>query len=148
MYRNKGKDLEFFLVHPGGPFWATRNEGAWSIPKGEPEQGEELLETAQREFFEETGIKPTPPFTSLGSVKQKSGKVVHAWTFKGNWDPATGITSNLIKIAWPPSSKKFIDIPEVDKAEWMSFDKASLMINPAQAEFLTKAVLVVEQSNR
>lgn len=148
MCRRRGHELEFFLVHPGGPFWANKNDGAWSIPKGEPEQGEELLQTAQREFFEETGIRPTPPFHSLGSVKQKSGKVVHAWAFEGAWDPATGIVSNMIKIAWPPSSKKFIDIPEVDKAEWMPSNKASAMINPAQVGFLTKAKEVFAFRNR
>jgi predicted NUDIX family NTP pyrophosphohydrolase len=136
MYRKRNDEVEFFLVHPGGPFYVRKNEGVWSIPKGIPEKNEELLETAQREFFEETGIKAQGPFHPLGSTKLKSGKIVHAWAFEGDWDPSTGITSNLIKIAWPPSSKKFMEIPEVDKAEWMTFDKASKMIHHAQVAFL------------
>src|SRR5688572_12714847 len=148
MCRRGEEGLEFFLVHPGGPFWAKKNEGVWSIPKGIPEKNEELLETAQREFFEETGIKAQGPFHPLGSTKLKSGKIVHAWAFEGDWDPSTGITSNLIKIAWPPSSKKFMDIPEVDKAEWVTLDKALKMIHPAQAAFLAEAEKLFNVRNR
>lgn len=139
MYRKKKGELEFFLVHPGGPFYVKKNEGVWSIPKGQPEDGEDLLQTAQREFFEETGIKPSPPFQPLGSVKLKSGKIVHAWAFRGDWNPDQGIISNIFKIEWPPASKKFIDIPEVDRAEWMTLDKAVKMIHPVQVPFLRKA---------
>jgi predicted NUDIX family NTP pyrophosphohydrolase len=139
MYRKRKGELEFFLVHPGGPFYVKKNDGVWSIPKGEPEGGEDLLQTAQREFFEETGIKPSPPFQSLGSVKLKSGKIVHAWAFRGDWNPDQGIISNIFKIEWPPASKKFIDIPEVDRAEWMTFDKAAKMIHPLQVPLLSKA---------
>ena len=139
MYRKKKNELEFFLVHPGGPFYLKKNEGVWSIPKGQPENGEDILQTAQREFFEETGIKPLPPFLPLGSVRLKSGKIVHAWAFRGDWSPNQGIVSNIFKIEWPPASKKFIDIPEVDRAEWMPFDKAVKMIHPLQIPFLSKA---------
>ena len=139
MCRKEKNELEFFLVHPGGPFYVKKNEGVWSIPKGLPENGEEIFQTAQREFFEETGIKPSPPFQALGSVKLKSGKIIHAWSFIGDWHPVQGIVSNIFKIEWPPSSKKFIDIPEVDKAEWMTFDKAVKMIHPLQIPFLKKA---------
>lgn len=139
MYRKKNDELEFFLVHPGGPFYVKKNEGVWSIPKGQPENGEDILQTAQREFFEETGIKPLPPFLPLGSVKLKSGKIVHAWAFRGDWSPNQGIVSNIFKIEWPPASKKFINIPEVDRAEWMTFDKAAKMIHPLQIPFLSKA---------
>lgn len=137
MYR-KGKELEYFLIHPGGPFYTKKNEGVWSIPKGLPENNEELLETAQREFYEETGIKPTPPFHALGTAKLKSGKVIHAWCFEGEWDARQGIVSNIFKIEWPPASKQLVDFPEVDRAEWMTYDVAVKMIHPQQVSFLTK----------
>lgn len=141
MCRKHNNVPEFFLVHPGGPYYAKKNEGTWSIPKGLPEGNEDLLATAIREFTEETGIKPHPPFYSLGSVTQKGGKVVHAWCFLGSWDESKGIVSNQIKIEWPPRTGKLITIPEADRAEWMGFDKASLMINPKQIPFLERAVV-------
>lgn len=143
MYRKHNRAIEFFLVHPGGPYWAKKNEGAWSIPKGLTENDEDLLITAQREFHEETGIKPKPPFHPLGSVKLKSGKTIHAWAFEGSWNPEDGITSNYIDIEWPPRSKKFISIPEADRAEWMTFEIASTMINPGQLPLLTRAQEVI-----
>lgn len=145
MCRKEHTELEFFLVHPGGPFFKKKDEGAWSIPKGLLENEEEILQTAQREFFEETGIKPEPPFHSLGSLKLKSGKTIHAWSFKGSWNPEHGISSNKCKIEWPPSSKKFIEIPEVDRAEWMNYDKAIKMINPNQIPFLTRAAEIYNE---
>ena len=135
----KEKELLYFLVHPGGPFYKKKNEGVWSIPKGLPENNEELLETAQREFYEETGIKPKPPFHALGTAKLKSGKVIHAWCFEGEWDSLQGIVSNIFKIEWPPASKKFVDFPEVDRGEWMTYDLAVKMIHPQQVSFLAKA---------
>ena len=142
MCRKPKDELEFFLVHPGGPFYVKKNEGVWSIPKGLPENGEDLLTAAQREFFEETGVKPSPPFESLGFVKLKSGKAIHAWSFTGEWDSSKGIVSNIFKMEWPPSSKKFINIPEVDRAEWMPLEKAEKLINPQQVPFLTRAQLI------
>ena len=139
MCRNASNALEFFLVHPGGPFFARKNEGAWSIPKGMPDEAEDLLLGAQREFLEETGITPTPPFHSLKSTKLKSGKIMHVWLFAGEWDPASGIVSNTFPLEWPPRSGKYKDIPEVDRAEWMSYEKATEMINPHQAIFLDRA---------
>ncbi len=139
MCRKENDELQFFLVHPGGPFYVKKNEGVWSIPKGLPENDEEVLQTAQREFFEETGIKAKAPFHPLGSVKQKSGKIVHAWAFKGEWNSDQGITSNIFKMEWPPRSKKFIDIPEVDRAAWLTYDEAVKMIHPHQLPFLVKA---------
>lgn len=139
MYRTIHDEPEFFLVHPGGPFWAKKNEGAWSIPKGLAEADEELLNAATREFKEETGIEPIEPFYPLGSVKLKSGKIIHAWAFAGEWDPQQGITSNHIQVEWPPRSKKFISIPEADKGEWMTFEKASVMINTGQLPLLVRA---------
>jgi predicted NUDIX family NTP pyrophosphohydrolase len=139
MCRNVSRELEFFLVHPGGPFFVRKNEGAWSIPKGIPNEAEDLLLAAQREFFEETGITPTPPFHSLKSTKLKSGKIMHVWLFDGEWDPASGIVSNTFSLEWPPRSGKYKDVPEVDRAEWMSYEKAKVMINPHQAIFLDRA---------
>src|SRR5688500_14851656 len=94
MYRLHDQKEEYFLVHPGGPYFAKRDKGIWTIPKGLPEKGEDLLETAQREFFEETGITPSPPFFALGNIRQKGGKVVHAWAFAGQWDAGSGIKCN------------------------------------------------------
>ena len=144
MCRKEKNELQFFLVHPGGPFYAKKNEGVWSIPNGLPEKDEEILQTAKREFFEETGIQPQGPFHALGSIKQKSGKIVHAWTFEGEWSSHQGIRSNVCKIEWPPRSKKFIAIPEVDRAEWMAFERACKMINPHQVPFLIKAKEILE----
>jgi predicted NUDIX family NTP pyrophosphohydrolase len=142
MCRKEQQELQFFLVHPGGPFYVKKNDGVWSIPKGLPENDEELLQTAQREFFEETGIQPHPPFHPLGTAKLKSGKVIHAWCFEGEWDPGQGIVSNVFKIEWPPASRKLMEIPEVDRAEWMPYDKAVKMIHPAQTPFLEKATQI------
>ena len=142
MCRKRNDVVEYFLVHPGGPFYAKKNEGAWSIPKGLVEEGEDLLVAARREFFEETGIQSQPPFHELGHLKLKSGKIVHAWSFSGEWDPAHGITSNTFELEWPPRSGKRISVPEVDRAEWMTFDQATRMINPAQIPFLERAKAV------
>jgi predicted NUDIX family NTP pyrophosphohydrolase len=131
--------LEFFLVHPGGPFYKNRDAGVWSIPKGMPENGEDLLATAQREFREETGLAASPPFHTLGTIRQKGGKVVHAWTFKGNWDLASGIQCNTFSMEWPPNSGKQTEFPEVDKARWMNFSEAVGMILPAQLPLLERA---------
>jgi predicted NUDIX family NTP pyrophosphohydrolase len=102
MFRRSGDKPEIFLVHPGGPFWAHKDEGAWSIPKGEPAEGEDLLLAARREFFEETGFKPDAPFYELGRIKQASGKIVTAWAFEGDGDPLE-LKSNLCEIEWAPA---------------------------------------------
>lgn len=117
MYRRPGGELEVLLVHPGGPFWKNRDAGAWSIPKGEIEEGESALDAARREFEEELGTKARGPFLPLGRVKQKSGKVVQAWAFCGNCDPVV-IRSNFTKIEWPPKSSNELEIPEVDRVEF------------------------------
>jgi predicted NUDIX family NTP pyrophosphohydrolase len=137
MYRRRPGGLEVLLVHPGGPFWKNKEEGAWSIPKGEVEQGEDLLAAAKREFAEELGFAPESAgrYLQLTPVKQKSGKVVHAWAFEGDCDPAT-CKSNTMRMLWPPKSGKWITIPEVDKAEFFDVPTARTKINPAQAALL------------
>lgn len=132
----------FFLVHPGGPFFATKTQGVWTIPKGIPEAGEDLLTAAKREFTEETGITPEPPFYSLGSITQKSGKVVHAWTFNGEWDPASGIVSNKFSMEWPPRSGKWQSFPEADEGRWMSYPTACKAIIAEQIPFLDRSLAV------
>lgn len=139
MCRWSHASLAYFLVHPGGPFYRNKEEGVWSIPKGLPEEGEDFLQTARREFFEETGIVPAPPYYPLGTIMQKSGKVVHAWTFLGEWEPETGIKCNTFSLEWPPRSGKKADFPEVDRAKWMSFEEAASMMLPAQRPFLGRA---------
>jgi predicted NUDIX family NTP pyrophosphohydrolase len=139
LYRMAGADIEVFLAHPGGPFWKHRDEGAWTIPKGVVEEDEELLGTAIREFEEETGIRPEGPFVMLGSIKQKAGKVVHAWAWMGDADP-TAIRSNTMRIEWPRGSGLWADYPEVDRCAWHTIDRARELINPAQAELIDRLV--------
>lgn len=140
MCRRMAGELEYFLVHPGGPYFQKKNEGWWSIPKGLPEgEQEELLHVACREFKEETGIIPLPPFYALGTIRQKGGKTVHAWAFMGSWSPEEGIVSNEFEIEWPPKSGSYKKFPEVDKAAWMNFEKASIMLHEDQLPFLKKA---------
>ena len=140
MYRRRGHGIEILLVHPGGPFWAKRDLGAWSIPKGEHEPGEESLTAARREFQEELGVAPPDGRTEdLGEIRQKGGKIVRAWGVEGDLD-ATAILSNTFSLEWPPRSGKLIDVPEVDRAEWFALEEAQRRINPAQAELLDRLV--------
>jgi predicted NUDIX family NTP pyrophosphohydrolase len=131
-----------FLAHPGGPFWKTRDAGAWTIPKGVAEVGEDLLAAARREFEEETGIQPAEPFISLGAVRQKAGKVVHAWAWEGEADPAT-VTSNTMKTEWPRGSGRWLTFPEVDRCAWFVPEVAREKINPAQVEFIDRLELAL-----
>ena len=140
MCRWSRDQLQFFLVHPGGPYFKSKDAGVWSIPKGIPEPGEELLAAAQREFNEETGLQSKPPFHPLGTIRQKGGKVVHGWTFAGEWNPDDGITCNTFEIEWPPRSGRFQEFPEQDRAAWMNFEEAKNHINPHQVPFLERAV--------
>lgn len=132
MYRHRDGKLQVLLAHPGGPFFKNKDEGSWSIPKGEIESKEDFLEAAQREFEEETGIKPVGPFIELTPVKQKGGKVVHAWAFEGDCDP-TGIVSNTFTMEWPPKSGRQTEFPEIDRAEFFDLETARQKINAAQA---------------
>ena len=146
MCRIHSNEIEFFLVHPGGPFFKNKDEGVWSIPKGIPEsESEELLTVAVREFAEETGMTATGDFQSIGYVQQKAGKIVHAWTFLGDWDPAKGIKSNTFALEWPPKSGKVQEFPEMDKAAWLSYEDALKKINPAQVPLLDRARKIFQQ---
>ena len=143
LHRERGGTVEVLLVHPGGPMWARRDAGAWSIPKGEHEPGEDPEAAARREFEEELGTAaPAGEATDLGEVRQKSGKLVRAWSLEGDLD-AAHITSNTLQLEWPPRSGKRIEIPEVDRAEWFPLKVAREKINPAQAELLDRLVVRV-----
>ncbi len=137
LYRRRDGKLEVLLVHPGGPFWVKKDLSVWSVPKGEPDDGEkDLLLTAKREFEEELGFAPPAgEFLPLGTVVQKSGKIVHAWAAEGDCD-TQAIKSNIVKIELPPHSGKFREFPEVDRAEFFEIEEAKKKINPAQAELL------------
>ena len=119
MYRRGVNGLEVFLVHPGGPFWAKKDAGAWSIPKGEYEEGEQPLEAARREFEEETGFAANGQFVEVGSIKQAGGKLVAVWAFEGDCDPAN-LISNVCQFEWPPRSGRRVECPEVDRGRWFS----------------------------
>jgi predicted NUDIX family NTP pyrophosphohydrolase len=139
LYR-RTPELEVLLVHPGGPFWAKKDEGAWSIPKGEHDEGEDAQACALREFTEETGSAPSPgELDDLGAIKQKAGKVVQAWALEGDLDART-VRSNTFSMQWPPRSGRMQEFPEVDRAEWFDLDAARQRINPAQAAFLDRLV--------
>jgi predicted NUDIX family NTP pyrophosphohydrolase len=129
------KELEVFLVHPGGPIWAKKNEGAWTIPKGEYEKDENPLAAARREFEEETGFKAAGSFLDLGTIRQKSGKRVAAWAFEGDCDPAN-LKSNTCEIEWPPRSGRRLEIPEIDRGRWFSIEEAKQYIREEQSPLL------------
>ena len=138
LYRPAGDGLELLLVHPGGPFWAKRDAGAWSLPKGEYADGDDPLASARREFEEETGTAPPAgEAMELGSVTQKNGKQVIAWAIEGDLD-AGDITSNTFTMEWPPRSGRRQEFPEVDRAGWFNPDAAREKLNPAQAEFVDR----------
>ena len=126
------------LVHPGGPFWARRNEGAWSIPKGEIERGEKAIDVARREFFEELGAPPPAgDFQALGSIRQAGGKIVHAWALAGDFD-LDRFKSGTFDMEWPPRSGRMQEFPEVDRAAWFGLDDARRMLLPSQVPLLDR----------
>ena len=137
MYR-LDPELYVYLVHPGGPYFSKRDKGWWTIPKGLPNAGEELLNAAIREFEEETGLKPAPPYTQLGEVRQKGGKVVYCWAFENNAGSEWVFRSNTFSMEWPPKSGKRLNFPEIDKAEWMEWQSALEFINVRQRVFIER----------
>jgi len=145
MYRRDNGTLQILLAHPGGPFFRNKDDGAWSIPKGEIESGEDLLETAKREFREEIGVTPTGPFIALTTVKQRGGKIVHAWAFEGDCDP-TEIVSNTFNMEWPPRSGKQMDFPEIDRAEFFDVSTARQKINAGQVALIDELEGIVNES--
>jgi predicted NUDIX family NTP pyrophosphohydrolase len=144
MFRRKGGALEVLLVHPGGPFFAKKDEGAWTIPKGEAHPGENLLARAQIEFEEELGIPPQGNWIDLGSIKQKGGKTVYAWSFEGDLPDSFKLKSNIFEIEWPPRSGKLKEFPEIDRAEFFGEEVARRKINPAQVAFLDRLRAVLD----
>jgi predicted NUDIX family NTP pyrophosphohydrolase len=137
MFRRYNRQVQVLLVHPGGPFWRKKEEGAWSIPKGEYPEGEIPLHAAKREFEEETGIKPDGKFLALGEIKQPSGKVNTAWAFEGDCSPEA-IRSNTFSMEWPPKSGRQQEFPEVDRADWFALEDARKRIVRGQIGFLDR----------
>jgi predicted NUDIX family NTP pyrophosphohydrolase len=146
LFRRAPAGVEVLLVHPGGPLWAKRDLGAWSIPKGEVAEGEELLAAARREFAEELGFAPAGEFLPLGAIKQKGGKTVHAWAVEGDCD-AAGCKSNTFRMEWPPRSGKWAEFPEVDRAEFFSLAAAREKINTVQAPLLDQLRVLLAQTS-
>jgi predicted NUDIX family NTP pyrophosphohydrolase len=146
MFRKGRSGVEVLLAHPGGPFFARKDEGSWTIPKGVMEPGEEdLLQRARIEFEEELGIKPEGIPVPLGSVRQKGGKIVHAWAIEGDLSPNFECKSNTFDLNWPPHSGKVQSFPEVDRACFFSLEQAARKINPAQADFLARLQELMEK---
>jgi len=138
MHTKKDGTLKVFLVHPGGPFFKNKDDGFWGIPKGLIEKNEEYLQTAIREFKEETGITSDGEYLPLGSIKQKNGKVVYAWAFETKNNEQAFISSNTFKLEWPPHSGKIQEFPEIDKAEFFTVEAAKKKINEAQIELISR----------
>jgi predicted NUDIX family NTP pyrophosphohydrolase len=131
LFRRRPAGVEVMLVHPGGPFWAKKDAGAWSIPKGLADEGEDLLATAKREFLEETGAAVDGEFLDLGAHKQPGGKTIVAWACEGDFDP-TLLKSNMFTLEWPPRTGRIVEFPEVDRAAWYSIDEAFMKISKGQ----------------
>lgn len=138
MFRTKDRVLELLLAHPGGPYFSKKDEGHWSIPKGEPDEGEELFDAAVREFKEETGITPGGSFIPIGSVVQKGGKIVHAWAFEGSSGPDPQHISNTFELEWPPRSGRIMSFPEIDRVEFFASEVAKVKIKQAQVPFIER----------
>lgn len=149
MFRRTSHEVEVLLVHPGGPFFRNKDDGAWTIPKGESAEGEELLERAKIEFEEELGIRIAAamrPWIDLGFVKQKGGKTVYAWAFEGNLPDRFALSSNTFEMEWPPRSGNLQRFAEIDRAEFFSVGKARVKINAAQAAFLDRLVAALDSA--
>ena len=137
LYRRSKGALEVFLIHPGGPYWAKKDQGAWAIPKGEYKKSEDPLDAAKREFQEETGFTAAGEFVDLGSIRQVSGKIVAAWALEGDCDPAK-LVSNTCEVEWPPKSGRKIEIPEVDRGQWFGMMGARESIRKDQELLLDR----------
>ncbi|MES2827224.1 MAG: NUDIX domain-containing protein [Bacteroidota bacterium] len=142
LYKFAAGQLEFLLVHPGGPFWKNKHSGTWSVPKGEGNPDEDPLSTAIREFEEETGLKPHGDFIELKPILQKGGKQVFCWAVEGNFDPSK-LISNRFDFEWPPRSGKIINIPEVDEARWFNLEQAKVYVNEKQVALLDEAAQIL-----
>jgi predicted NUDIX family NTP pyrophosphohydrolase len=144
MYRIKDAAVQVLLAHPGGPYFVNKDDGDWSIPKGEPGPDEDLFLTAQREFEEETGLKPSGPFVPLKPVKQKGGKVVHAWAFVGDCDPVA-IKSNTFTMEWPPRSGQQMEFPEIDRAEFFDLATARRKLKSGQVGLIDELEMILNR---
>jgi len=142
LYRKRLDKVEVFLVHPGGPFWKNKDEGAWTIPKGEVMPGEDNFTAALREFLEETGVQLKGKFKELNPVRQKAGKLIYAWAIRKSIDERT-IKSNMFEMEWPPKSGKTSSFPEIDKAGWFDLASAAKKINTAQIDFLEQLAAII-----
>jgi predicted NUDIX family NTP pyrophosphohydrolase len=143
VFKRKDARLEVLLVHPGGPFWRNKDSGAWSIPKGEPQEGEELLSAARRELREEIGLEAQGDLKDLGTIQQKGGKTVHAWAIEVDPDTVVAQVSNTFELEWPPRSGKRQTFPEIDRAEFFTLEEAETRINQAQRAFLERLSMKV-----
>ena len=143
LYRRRPSGIEVLLAHPGGPLWARKDFGAWTLPKGQFTDGELPLDAARREFEEEMGSAPQGEFVALGTVKQPSGKIIHAWAAEADFDVTT-VKSNLFQMEWPPKSGRMSEFPEVDRAGWFSIEEARLKILKSQAPFLDRLLALLE----
>ncbi|OPY91174.1 MAG: RNA pyrophosphohydrolase [Syntrophaceae bacterium PtaU1.Bin231] len=146
LYRVKSGSIEVMLVHPGGPFWAKKDDGAWSIPKGLLDEHEDPLAAALREFREETGFAVESALIELGELKQPGGKIVHAWAAEGDLDTA-GIRSNTFMLEWPPNSGYLREFPEIDRGQWFAIDIAGRKILPGQAAFLDRLTAMLKETS-
>jgi len=144
MFRTRNDQLEVFLVHPGGPYFQNKDDGAWTIPKGEAAEGEDLLERARIEFKEELGIEAHGDWMELGSVKQKGGKTVQAWAFVGDLEDDFKLASNTFEMEWPPRSGKMQRFPEVDRGSFFRMEEARKKINAAQTAFLDRLIELLD----
>lgn len=145
MYRLRNGDLEIFLAHPGGPYFTRKDNGHWTIPKGEVQPGEDLLDTAQREFEEEVGLKPHGPFLELGSIRQKGGKTVHGWAFEGDWTAANIHTCNKFDLEWPPLSGRYQSFPEVDRVCFFTLSQARVKMKETQLPFIERLIQILRR---
>ncbi|MBS0251747.1 MAG: NUDIX domain-containing protein [Proteobacteria bacterium] len=146
LYRRR-QDLEVLLAHPGGPYWQKKDDGAWTVPKGEIRDGDDPYATALREFEEETGLRPHGKTLSLGSLRQSGGKLVHAWAIENDWDPAQ-LVSNQFTIEWPPRSGRTATFPEIDRANWFALSTARRKILKSQIDFLNRLEAALDSAAR